>query len=840
MALIINRRINNKLLNFYQYLGLKDVNEKNLAPRHLPSFLAAKALFIYIGIRIVQENSAVAGKSSSQERTFYTANVLSIDSTIFIRRKRKMRSDGVVGDDRGPPSKSATFKATSSGAFAIRDESSPRFIVKTAVNDWIAAAAGIHCSKQKSKWCLFLETRACFTLNALLAAVEGTDARRCVVPNPSKKECDAIPALCVTTTSHILISGLAMPREAGDAHRALLESNGWQGQFSVVFLDFCGTFDSKPGRARRKDIARLFHCELLHDRSILACTFSQRGTPLAYGAEAVDSVCLFTEFMATQNGYSVTTLGACSYPSFGNKFSQKDAKATATGQVHTVLFAVSKEDDSFPDPRPPPSQFSNLPGASYFAGPWENAGTWSSLDISLPLYNALEFCASDFSTHVQRHLPHAKRALALEGKLLLFSKRLADTACVDVAVVSTNPISGLFASRVKHSRMALLNDLVAVSQTQDPCSPRFDGFKTRLERDWLSLVLGGSDKDFDAVFLDYSARTVPLFRIREYAQGDDKHWCDITTLLRMSRARIVGIIVSFASFGGNEWDGCGVDWVLMGVAKCASKLGKSVDILRAVQFCVTKPSLYLSFYVRESTEQRVHSTSTYEDNDPHGNKAMPASWSVHPSPAHCDWDMRRPKQPTPQSERFRRVAPYLASLACFVGVERVLVKESGGFFVLPALQPHVSCIKHLVVSDDIECQKGFDAITLEQVQPGYFQSFDAIFLLGGNITSWQSTQDSIVAEWAAGHVDRPRLLCVLIDALQTRFYNRFFNGIQKVLEEQDVHCVQDVQAEIILAKGISCLFCTFFVGHDDKALDILRAAWMNCTDRSSQGLFRIK
>ena len=370
---------------------------------------------------------------------------------------------------------------------------------------------------------MFLETRAKVTLDALLK-VDGVEASRCVVPNLSKSECEAIPALCLPTTSHILISGLAASREAQDKHRALLEKQGWCGKFAIVFLDFCGTFDSKPGRARRKDIARLFRCSMLEDCSILACTFSQRGTPLCYASEAVDSVCLFVEGMAKQHGYAATCLGVASYPNYGNKFSSKDPKSTATGQVHTALFAIGSSalEARSTLPKRPPDAFSDLPGAAYFPGPWTKVGAWSLSQDPLPLHNALSFCARRFAEQVCAYAsPH--RALALEGNPFIFCRQLAGAANSIVDVVATNPLCEIFASRIENDQIVLKSSTVAVHETQDPTSHRFNGFATRLERDWLSIMLRAHPSCYDAIFLDYSARTVPLLRVQEYAQGNDEH-----------------------------------------------------------------------------------------------------------------------------------------------------------------------------------------------------------------------------------------------------------------------------------------------------------------------------
>ena len=305
---------------------------------------------------------------------------------------------------------------------------------------------------------------------------------------------------------------------------------------------------------------------------------------------------------------------------------------------------------------------------------------------------------------------------------------------------------------------------------------------------------------------------------------------DISTLFKLggNNLRVVAFLVSFASFGGNEWQHCGIDWVIEGVRKSAGKFGIAIDVTSVIEFCVTKPTLFITFCVGHSAASPAAGGSAITENT-----SMPASWSVN-----YTWDVHRPKEPTSISQRFNRITPFLVAAVQHMNLTSALVREPGGFFVLPAMQPLVPNLVHLVANDGVEAHdsmhRGFDARCWPAVDPS---KFEALLILGGSLTAWYDMQSSIVFEWARKPFQGVRLLAVLVDAMQKKFYDAFFKGLHDTFSSVPVPHALDVTADIFSARGISCLLCTCFVG---AGAENARNAWSKMQARTSHGLFRIE
>lgn len=173
----------------------------------------------------------------------------------------------------------------------------PRYVVKQAINSWLARLAHFSlagCSLGRAPWALLLETSRLHTMNALCAADTGIIPSTTVVPNPDAKHCEEMVAAGVHAfkqTSHALLASLCQQNK--DAVHSL-SNTAWPGVFDVVWLDYCGTFASIPGRHRRNDISSLLRKDLLaackngkdqNCRTLLAVTFSQRGVAPLYPHE---------------------------------------------------------------------------------------------------------------------------------------------------------------------------------------------------------------------------------------------------------------------------------------------------------------------------------------------------------------------------------------------------------------------------------------------------------------------------------------------------------------------------------------------------------------------------
>ena len=182
-----------------------------------------------------------------------------------------------------------------------------RHPVKQAINDWILSLACRELPPPSSplleRFALLLETGSSQTIDTLLSKSTELGITGCtiVVPNPSREVCLQISAshpnvLTVPTTSHELIRLLAenldLPKEKSSSSLSssastsnedpppspLLDellSRGWKGVFDFVWLDYCGTFSSRPGRKRQADLRRLFRQKMIPSPGLLVVTLKR-------------------------------------------------------------------------------------------------------------------------------------------------------------------------------------------------------------------------------------------------------------------------------------------------------------------------------------------------------------------------------------------------------------------------------------------------------------------------------------------------------------------------------------------------------------------------------------
>jgi hypothetical protein len=231
--------------------------------------------------------------------------------------------------------------ASNAGRFAgksysvVTHKRNPRYLIKLVVNDWLAGLAKAVLDStpvEYSPWALLLETSELNTLQAL-QAVTCISASTTVVPNPDEKQLELMrssaPGItALPMTSHTLLRALS-DRESPE-YLSLIRKEGssWPGQFSVVWLDYCGTFSSTAGRQRQSDIMRLMQNGLLASPSLLAVTMSQRGAPVLYEHEVLDLLVLFLRNVGRIAGLRVQVAGGVTYD--------------ITSRQYTMAFVISK------------------------------------------------------------------------------------------------------------------------------------------------------------------------------------------------------------------------------------------------------------------------------------------------------------------------------------------------------------------------------------------------------------------------------------------------------------------------------------------------------------------
>lgn len=268
-------------------------------------------------------------------------------------------------------------------------------ITKRAVNMWIAECAA-RLQQQSgggSRWALALESRHLLTLQALRAADCGVAAETMVVPNPDATEIAAItkaePELhALPLSSHQLLRALVAEPVTATATvatsqtpaasppasvRSALQSQGWRGAFSVVWLDYCGTLgaarNNKLARQRLQDIELLLEHRLLLVQeelcsgswaaALLAVTFTTRGASELYRGELLDTLLLTVTGLARRYSQEAQAVGAVSYSQRGS--GGPPTREVERPSLHTVLFTVRAAAQAAGGGSPAPPSPSPLP-----------------------------------------------------------------------------------------------------------------------------------------------------------------------------------------------------------------------------------------------------------------------------------------------------------------------------------------------------------------------------------------------------------------------------------------------------------------------------------------------
>ena len=93
-----------------------------------------------------------------------------------------------------------------------------------------------------------------------------------------------------------------------------LEGGERSEKFDFCWLDYCGTINSRAGRRRKEDISNIFSNDLLSPSSTLAITLSQRGSPIYYENEIIDSIVSHVYFESSKSSYgTMHCIGVAKY-----------------------------------------------------------------------------------------------------------------------------------------------------------------------------------------------------------------------------------------------------------------------------------------------------------------------------------------------------------------------------------------------------------------------------------------------------------------------------------------------------------------------------------------------
>ncbi|CAE7943298.1 Wdr35, partial [Symbiodinium necroappetens] len=487
---------------------------------------------------------------------------------------------------------------------------------KVAINSWLAELVrGSRASSADSIWSLLLETHELQTLSALRAAGVHAANDSTIVPNPSGEESAAIrqaaPGICaVPCTSHELLA--AWLTTGKDVAPELKAFRSRCPGFDFVWLDYCGTLGSSPGRRRQADLRSLFTGSLLRPRCVLAVTVSERGAARLYRGELADGLVLCVRAAAREVQQQVALLGIAEYK--------------APTPMVLAAFVVDAEAAALAACKPVAEGLSFVPGDHWCVGRGLAAG------LETPLARALRFAAGAFATAAGR----GASALALESvKLLPVTQALEACGCT---VLSSLPdqLEAEVAAAIHGRAIGVLSGAALL--------------------DYLQQLARRPQEIFAAAWLGYDGGRA-CTSTQLHSCSDWSHLNELLGLRLLSTDALLAVTVAYVSTA-EVWLGSAVDWTLAGLRHACSRHGYHVAAASVMKF--TANNSRLAVFLRLGQGPRKLEAGVLPPallNQPGFEEAAGASMEFHSS-----WDEARVKTPSAEGRRLRQLLPALRQL----------------------------------------------------------------------------------------------------------------------------------------------------------------------------------
>ena len=544
----------------------------------------------------------------------------------------------IILNDRTAATATSTKKATGT---AYQGGS----LKKEEVNKWLAGTAGVvlkECDPNEM-WGLLLETKAMTTLKHMRDSC-GLLPKRTVIPNPDPEECKCLEeAGCVTYlgTSH----GLAQDLKDHGPFYNKLTSLGWS-QFTLLWLDYCGTLMTGAGRKRQTDILILFENNYINKQSCMfALTFSVRGSWNMYRDQVMQNAKMLVTELAKIFKVSITLSGSATY-------------SVKSGPIHTLSFI---HDDFKHLKHLLPRLISRGNSVDYATGCDRRhllLKIWS-----LKCKGIKEAWDCMISADALKMTPHCE---ALQVSADIFTKGCLHFNNTLFVLDTTNQIV------TKRCRYTTSHDNIftvledSMNASQNPPIPYQE-----IGNNYVAEMSGA----YDAVWLTYFARKAYNAKcLRTCHEWGDLHNILSNSLVKKSLA----IALPYVS-AVEPWEGAAADWIIHGVQSACKLYSQSMFYPVFVSTWVLgTPHMVIIFH----TSPKEISTNL---------ESVEKMVSARPSPAvkrfeySFDWSLNRIKRPPPHGTKFKIFATEVLKSLPESSTESVTIYEPGGFYLLPQL-----------------------------------------------------------------------------------------------------------------------------------------------------------
>jgi hypothetical protein len=555
-----------------------------------------------------------------------------------------------------------------------------------------------------------------------------------VIPNNTEKIPSTTKSIVLDMDSHVFIERLT--NQSSPTYLDL-KKKGFPGYFDFVYLDYCGTWNSKSGKRRKRDIERLSHYGLVSNCCVLALTASQRGSAEIYLGQIADEMVLYTmgTFPKTSRLLSVMSYkNTCKIRCDEMYTSSSSSKSSS---MITVAFHLTDLTDNILNNNITPHPNIRFCSGHHWKPQIENIKDVENTIQWTPLSHAVQRAACRFANCVTPALP--TNILVQDAPMLVtthFIHQILPKSHV-LAVVSTKStaVSKTLASRSTHIKVEFRRVLHV-----------FDDFDNTPSKTPI----------FKAIWFGHSQQRV--FSIRELERCHE--WPSLNAVLRKRlvdpKHGVLAIYFGYPSTG-MCWRDSAIDYVVSGVERASLKFGYTKPrVVYVSRFCVTHPRAVVIFkYGTDDDREKIF--------DDYKLKKMPKDFTDQDS---C-WDWRkRFKIASPNSKKYRICVPYLVSLLQHFQCVRAFLYEPGGFFVAPALMKSMKHdVKICTRGDFVQYQEfisrdhhnGEVRLDCEDVS-----NLDAMIVLEESSSrEFQDRWGNMLEKWISSYLVRPSILFVM-------------------------------------------------------------------------------
>ena len=609
---------------------------------------------------------------------------------------------------------------------------------KAGVNEWLSTVAGeVLCDEPRPLWALLLETQSQTTIQAMNKQC-GIEPSNILVPNPCPDECAALrTAGChvYEGVTHGLLHAMSEERAAqtetptsapeGSTYSELT-SAGFDA-FSIVWLDYCGSIMTSSGRKRQTDILQLLQNGFLKKgRSLLALTFSVRGSKNMYRDEVADMTKQLVLTIAKGAGYFISVHSTVTYQ-------------TRSGPIHTVAFVGHESAEA--------------------REVYQKQRTVSAALKDIILRNDEKKHQRKLSIHVEVERRLALMAVwakagcvaELWGWIRDADWRKATAHCEAYSIggrVFTEVVKMTHAGAHPPRALVLDTALLRVSRS---CIARGIEPKVVLEEvmfaepdvpyvDISNNYVAEISDPYDATWLNYVGRRA--YNAKNLRRCEE--WADMENILKKRLAGdTLGLAIPYVT-ASEPWEDGVIDWLITGVEKCCKAAGHPpLRIVFVSKWVLGTPHAVVVFAKHDYDATQL-------------NRLVETIPEVKHYYSTLAFKRDRVKQPARHGLKFKTVANLIKKPLVDVPSDLFTVVEPGLFYVRPVFPGcAVSAVDFIEVDEAKRC--GYRYVAPEDIATPHL-----ILLTNEGTVAFRETWFENIKLWLMRCTDVPRRELMLL------------------------------------------------------------------------------